>query len=563
VIISLALKATALVLVGLASARLARRSRASVRHAILVATFAALAALPIATASLPTLSIEVPVGETATSIARAEALAFTTAPPARVEPEGQAFRPGDKATVEGPGFSRGLASVAMSLWLAGVVAFLIPLVAGVWRVRRLRREALPAIDMQRALARLAAAAGVRRDIDLSMHEELAAPITCGIARAAIVVPPDAGAWSDAALRRALVHELEHVRRRDWITQLFARLVCAAYWFHPLAWVAYRQLCLEAEHACDDAVVSREEGTSYADQLVSLARRMAARPEMPVPGMAHRSDLSARISAILDATKVRGRTGAVRAIVIAVIFSAVMTALAPLQVSAVASAPVASSPTSTEQQPRRVRVRWLDRALVEAADEGDLGGVRELLDQGADVNAAVDGDGSALIVAAREGYLQLVRLLLDRGADVNLAVSGDGAPLIMAAREGHLAIVRLLLDRGAEIDLIVPADENALIQASGSGQLAVVQLLVSRGANVNARAWADSSARLVFEAAKLVEKVGAITVRGTRGGNIRIDGSVSREAGDQAQGEWRTPLNMAQRGGHRAVVAFLQSAGAIE
>ena len=131
-----------------------------------------------------------------------------------------------------------------------------------------------------------------------------------------------------------------------------------------------------------------------------------------------------------------------------------------------------------------------------------------------VNAAIAGDGSPLIGAAREGRLGAVRWLLERGADPDLAVEGDGNALIMAAAEGHLDVVTLLLDRGANIEQVVPRDENALIQASGNGRLAVVKLLVSRGANVNARAWADT---------------------------------------DRDAGEWRTPLGMARRGRHTAVV----------
>ena len=90
---------------------------------------------------------------------------------------------------------------------------------------------------------------------------------------------------DTSLRRAFVHELEHVRRRDWWVHLAARVTCALYWFHPLVWIAYRQLTLEAERACDDAVVEREESTQYAEQLVELARRMGAagpQPSSPWP-----------------------------------------------------------------------------------------------------------------------------------------------------------------------------------------------------------------------------------------------------------------------------------------
>ncbi len=212
-----------------------------------------------------------------------------------------------------------------------------------------------------------------------------------------------------------------------------------------------------------------------------------------------------------------------------------------------------------QQPRRARVRWLDRALVEAADSGDLADVRELLDDGADVNATVDGDGSPLIIAARDGHIDIVRLLLDRGADVNLSVSGDGAPSSWRHARDISTIVQLLLDRGADVDLVVPDDENALIQASGEGQLEVVKLLVARGANVNARVWADTS-RIIISAKVVKLADGSVEVVGTHGETIKL---TKAQAADQQQGEWRTPLSMAQRGGHRAVVAYLQSVGAVE
>ena len=92
--------------------------------------------------------------------------------------------------------------------------------------------------------------------------------------------------------------------------------------------------------------------------------------------------------------------------------------------------VAQNPRNT---PRLVRA--VDRALLEASEEGDIAAMTELLNAGARVNASISGDGSALIVAAREGRMEGVRLLLSRGADVNMGVEGDGNPLIMAAREG--------------------------------------------------------------------------------------------------------------------------------
>jgi Zn-dependent protease with chaperone function len=75
--------------------------------------------------------------------------------------------------------------------------------------------------------------------------------------------------------KRIVHELAHVRRGDWVSQCFARAICALYWFHPLVWVAWRQLQLEAERACDDAVLACAEATDYANQLVGLAKRLSS------------------------------------------------------------------------------------------------------------------------------------------------------------------------------------------------------------------------------------------------------------------------------------------------
>jgi ankyrin repeat protein len=235
-----------------------------------------------------------------------------------------------------------------------------------------------------------------------------------------------------------------------------------------------------------------------------------------------------VSAVLDGRLMRGPVHTPTAGAVLAATCALALAVAPVRVEGVSSSEGSAAGQSAEQSSRQPRVRAIDRALVEAADNGDHQDVVDLLNAGADVNAVVSGDGSPLIAAARAGSLTTVGYLLDRGADPNLGVGGDGNPLIMAAAEGHNDVVALLLDRGAQIDLVVPGDENALIAASAGGHLRVVQLLVGRGADVNARAWAETSF--------------------ARGRTI---------------GEWRTPLSMARRGGHEAVVRFLMTAGARE
>jgi beta-lactamase regulating signal transducer with metallopeptidase domain len=522
--ISLLVKATIALILGLSAARLAGGARASVRHLLLASTFAALFLLPLAVVGVPALAVEVRVAAPQparnTTLAETQAVPTASASPSRSSGSAPAPETARALPVSWP-------AVALAVWLAGAAWLLTSLLTSLWRLSRITRHALPWPQVNDVLSALAAEAEVTRRVRVLLHEQVAGPLTCGFRHPTILLPLDAREWSAADLRCALVHELEHVRRGDWAVQIAARAACAFYWFHPLVWIAWRQLCLEAERACDDAVLAVARNTDYAEQLVQLAERLLHAPAQPALAMANRSDLSARISALLDGRQPRGRASVWASATALVAAAAIVLAIAPLRAVVVSEAAVVPG-ENAQRSPRggRARVRSLDRALVEAIQEGqaDVSEVRELLAAGADVNATVPGDGSPLLVAAREGRMDLVRLLLDRGADVNLAVLGDGSPLIMAAREGHTAIVQLLLDKGAHIDQMVPSDENALIQASGAGHLAVVQLLVARGADVNARAWAEA-------------------------------------AYERPNGEWRTPLSMARKAGHSAVIAFLLSKGA--
>jgi len=400
--------------------------------------------------------------------------------------------------------------------------FLIPVASALWRLSMIRRTGLPVAWHRAELSRLAAARGVSLPVELLEHEDVPGPMTFGVTRPVIVLPLDAREWSEAELRRALMHEIEHIQRGDWLMQIVARTVSALYWFHPLVWTAWRRLCLEAERSCDDAVVISEERTDYAEQLVTLAQRMSATPVQPMLGMANRSDLSARVTAVLDDRLRRGRAG--MALAAATVFAAVLVVatVAPVRAIAKAEAAAVISEDQSSRRPVQRASRALDRELYEAANDGDFEGVKELLAAGANASAKIEGDGSPLIGAARSGRSDITKLLLDQGADPNGAVEGDGSPLINAASRGRIDQVQMLIDRGADVNLAVEGDENPLMNAAEGGHLAIVQLLVAKGADIHTRIW-----------------------------NERYQGG----------GEWRTAMSQARKNGHTEVVRFLQSRGA--
>ncbi|MEX2263463.1 MAG: M56 family metallopeptidase [Bryobacteraceae bacterium] len=532
-------KVTLMLVAGLAVSYLARRRPASARHLLLAATFGTTLALPLIVISAPELAIGIPVPRASSSAVSDIGAITSSAVVSSQWGNSTADQPQEARSWAMPSWK----TVLRLVWMAGAMLLLLFLAVDIRRLRRLRRSGIPAPELRARMHELAAECGIHRPVELLLHEDIPAPLTCGISRPAILLPDDARTWTEDDLRRALIHELEHVRRADWAVQLLARAACACYWFHPLVWVAWRRLSLEAERACDDAVVQGEESTDYAEQLVSLARRLSKGPLQPALGMAHRSDLSTRVTAVLDASQTRGRASLLAAAATFGVASLVVTAIGPMRAVAQSAA---------------IRAAASDAALFEAAERGDISGIERLLSLGANVNARLGGDGSPLIAAARNGHDAAVYLLLDRGANPNMPVSGDGSPLIMAARNGHLSTVRLLLGRGADIHMPVSGDGNPLIMAARGGDMEVVEFLLDRGANIEQVVPGDENALIEASASGHLPVVKFLAGRGAN-----VNARVWVERNGNREGEWRTPLNMARKRGHGAVVAFLQSAGARE
>jgi uncharacterized protein (TIGR03435 family) len=316
-ILAILAKATVVMAAGLMGAWFARGSRAAVRHAVLAAVFAVLLVLPIASMVVPPVRVVVPVSG------------------AFVETIGATPQVAASTSVGVVGASsvsrRALPSAASSLlagWLCGSLFLLVRVMVGLRQVHTLRRFGLPWPDGQRMVDRL-----TRRRVELLVHESLSAPVTCGVLHPAIMLPLDAQRWDMQGLNRALVHEFEHVRRADWVSHCIARIVCAVYWFHPLVWVAWRRLALEAERACDDAVLTGSEATLYADQLVGLARRLSTDRKSPALAMANRSDLSARVGAVLDSGQRRGRAGKMLVATACAAAMLLVVTLSPLRIAA--------------------------------------------------------------------------------------------------------------------------------------------------------------------------------------------------------------------------------------
>jgi ankyrin repeat protein len=139
---------------------------------------------------------------------------------------------------------------------------------------------------------------------------------------------------------------------------------------------------------------------------------------------------------------------------------------------------------------------MNRALVDAADRGNLQRVRELLDAGADPNEGVEGI-SPLYFAIKQDNFQVVQVLLDAGADPNQMTGVDAddrlPPLYLAiiepsSKENRYAIILDLLDAGADPNFVlVHGDHRSTVLGivTRQDELDLVRELLIAGADPNA------------------------------------------------------------------------------
>ena len=85
-------------------------------------------------------------------------------------------------------------------------------------------------------------------------ERLRQPVTFGLLKPVVLLPPSFARESPAHQRAVLCHELLHARRRDWGWTVLEEAVRAVLWFHPAVWWLVSRVQLTREEVVDELAV---------------------------------------------------------------------------------------------------------------------------------------------------------------------------------------------------------------------------------------------------------------------------------------------------------------------
>jgi len=346
-IITAALKGIVVLVAAWIATSLLRRNSADLRHRIWLAAFIAMALLLIPWPMPQTLRMTIDTSATAAGTVSA---------------------------------ARSVAVLPI-LWSAIATLLLVRWGVGVFRLHRITQQA-------RTVGAVRVSSSIRT------------PMTWGVIRPVILLPTYVASWSAEERDVVIRHERAHIERRDWMWQAFAQVMTAIFWFHPLMWLAARQLRNEAEHAADDVTLAGGiQAPDYADRLMAVARQYTGRSTAAGAGVAmlRHPALAERVAAILDAGRIRKSASVGARIGVLLAAVAVLVPLSAFQNRTVYKAGVdgvtvpkvvyKTQPSYTEEaKAAKIQGTVGLSAVINAAGRAEEITVTRSLDPGLDTNA---------------------------------------------------------------------------------------------------------------------------------------------------------------------------------
>jgi len=169
-----------------------------------------------------------------------------------------------------------LPQVLIILWLAGVVISAVIMLSNN-RTLRFIRESVKPIEDKKILGLFAhckTEVGFKGDVALGTSVLVKTPMTVGLFKPTIILPTAEISFADT--RHALLHELVHCKNRDIQINGAMCLFQILYWFNPLVYLAFKQMRLDRELACDAFILDMlpaENHGCYGKTLLNFAKTL--------------------------------------------------------------------------------------------------------------------------------------------------------------------------------------------------------------------------------------------------------------------------------------------------
>ncbi|WP_349730248.1 BlaR1 family beta-lactam sensor/signal transducer [Peribacillus frigoritolerans] len=155
----------------------------------------------------------------------------------------------------------------MGLWMSGMLLFTFTMIRGWLTLRRIKNYSSP-FSNQEALVLFEECKKrlqIKKSIKIVISKRVQSPMIFGLFQTYIVLPSQHEDWlSLKNYEYIFLHELSHYKNKDLLTNYVILFYQIIYWFNPLVWLAFREMRLDREIACDASVLQLLDDQSFSE-----------------------------------------------------------------------------------------------------------------------------------------------------------------------------------------------------------------------------------------------------------------------------------------------------------
>jgi len=174
------------------------------------------------------------------------------------------------------------------------------------QLRNLRRKGLSVADhsWDEWIDKYREYFNILRPIKVFLSERINVPMVMGTLKPIILLPfASISQLSTDQLETILMHELAHIKRHDYLLNIFQTVVETILFFNPFMWWISAIVRREREHCCDDMVLANTSyPLSYARALATLETSRQQTYTMAVAAAGQKNQLFNRIKRIMEMKK---------------------------------------------------------------------------------------------------------------------------------------------------------------------------------------------------------------------------------------------------------------------
>lgn len=194
----------------------------------------------------------------------------------------------------------------VTIYLLGVLFLTLKLTGGFLYTQRLKHHKIITIDSKFELMKnnISDKLNIKQKVKLLESALVNAPITLGYLKPVVLFPLGTlTGLSYTQVEAIIAHELAHIKRADYLVNLFQSIVEILFFYHPAIWWISSIIREERENVCDDiALEVSEQPAELARALVYVSQFGTSQPSLAMSAIGNKNILTRRVKRMMGENK---------------------------------------------------------------------------------------------------------------------------------------------------------------------------------------------------------------------------------------------------------------------